>query len=357
MIFNPQEEIFPGVKQLYPNLFVLEIPLPNNPLRALCSYVLRGAPGERSLMIDTGFNEPEAFKFVLEALDYLKISRSDLDFLTTHLHSDHSGQLLTLKMPNSVCYASVTDGPLINQMTSDDYWQDFSKLFIQLGLQQDAIEFMDHPGYKYCPKAPIDFTLLQEGDTLSYAGYQLLVYNSPGHTPGHIVLFEPTHKLLFSGDHVLPRITPNISFWGFAYGNMLRTYLDQLEKVRALSPALTCAAHRGQIVDLSLRIDELKQHHEERLMEILNLVNHSNGRLNARYIASKMHWDLSIKNFEDFPKAQKWFATSEAMSHLIELEARGLIDMFEDENIVWFNKSAYSASIETNTRTPDSFSR
>ena len=53
--------------------------------------------------------------------------------------------------------------------------------------------------------------LLNGDETIASGIFNLKVIWTPGHSPGHICLYEPVHKILFSGDHVLPVITPNIS--------------------------------------------------------------------------------------------------------------------------------------------------
>ncbi len=112
-------------------------------------------------------------------------------------------------------------------------------------------------------------------------------------------------------------ITPNISA-AYENENPLKQYLESLDKVYKLNVELVLPGHRKLFTNLQKRIDELKKHHRDRLNEILSLLD-INTPKNPYYIASKMHWDIKYKNWEDFPIAQKWFAHSEVIAHLLYL--------------------------------------
>ena len=77
--------------QIEGNIFSIYVPLPENPLRNLNSYLVKGAPGERSLLIDTGFRREECREALLTGLEELGVRLEETDICLTHLHSDHSG--------------------------------------------------------------------------------------------------------------------------------------------------------------------------------------------------------------------------------------------------------------------------
>ena len=80
--------------EVYPNIFKVEIPLPNNPLRSLNSYIIKSE--NRNLIIDTGFNIKECKDALMKGIEETKIDLKKTDLLVTHLHSDHAGAGLLL---------------------------------------------------------------------------------------------------------------------------------------------------------------------------------------------------------------------------------------------------------------------
>ena len=96
--------------------------------------------------------------------------------------------------------------------------------------------------------------------------------HTPGHTPGHLCFAEENTRLFFSGDHVLPRISPNISTNHRGLADPLQDYLDSLAAVRDLDPAEVLPAHEWRFRGLDDRVDSLTAHHEHRLTELLTAI-------------------------------------------------------------------------------------
>jgi glyoxylase-like metal-dependent hydrolase (beta-lactamase superfamily II) len=137
---------------------------------------------------------------------------------------------------------------------------------------------------------------------------------------GHICLYEPHRKILVAGDHILIDITPNIQCWSDVQ-NPLKHYLSSLDKVYTLKVDLTLPGHRRLINNHQARVEELKRHHSNRLDEVLSILKR--GSMSAFKVASLMTWDIDSESWDQFPVAQKWFATGEAISHLRYLEEDG----------------------------------
>ena len=208
--------------KLAENLYRQVVPLPNNPLREINAYLITG---ERNLLIDTGFNRPECEEALRSAFDQLGITETDL--FITHLHSDHCGLIGKFAREGSVIYAGETDGELINFETGNLYWRMLDALFVKYGFPKADFGYNTdiHPGRKYCQDKRVDFTYVREGDVLHYGGYDLQAVLTPGHTPGHMCLYDAGKKLLFCGDHILGTITPNITI-ELSAENPLRDYLE-----------------------------------------------------------------------------------------------------------------------------------
>jgi glyoxylase-like metal-dependent hydrolase (beta-lactamase superfamily II) len=131
-------------------------------------------------------------------------------------------------------------------------------------------------------------------------------------------------------------ITPNIQCWS-ARENPLKYYLESLDKIHKLEVDLVLPGHRRLIEDHRARIKELKEHHRLRLKEVLTILQMNS--LDAFQVASRMTWDIKAKTWDEFPLAQKWFATGEALSHLIYLEEEGKLMRRVEDNITVFAKT------------------
>lgn len=308
------------VTEIKPGIFKIDVPIPKNPLKSLNCYVIQS--GGRSLVIDTGFNMPECLNVLLGGLSELKVALAKTDVLITHMHADHSGLVAEMIRRGARAFCSGEDADTIN--ADDGHWESM-RIFTKTGgfppeIFQLAIA--KHPGYKYRATEKVDFTILDDGDSLTLGDYQFTCVKTPGHTRGHMCLYEKEKKLLISGDHILQDITPNISLWSDKY-NPLQNYLDSLDKVSKLEVDLVLPGHRSLITDCRGRINELKHHHQLRADEVLNILNEK--ELTAYQIAAQMTWDMTYDTFEEFPVAQKWFATGEALAHLKYLEESGSV--------------------------------
>lgn len=314
------------------NIYKKAVPLPNNPLREINAYIITG---EKTLLIDTGFNRPECEEALKSAFTELGIESTDL--FITHLHSDHCGLIAKFATETSKIFSGETDGELINFEAGNLYWRMLDDLFIKFGFPKAAFGRNTdiHPGRKYCHEERVDFTYVAEGDILKYGGYELEVIATPGHTPGHMCLYDSQKKILFGGDHILGTITPNICI-ELSSENPLYDYLNSLAKVEKLDVDLLLTAHGTPIKDMRGRIRELYKHHEERLAEVMYILGEE--WKTGYTVAKDMTWEIDCKDWNEFPEPQKWFATGEAISHLQYLYFSGKISREEKNGIYYYKK-------------------
>ena len=307
------------IEEILTNLYKMEIPLPESPLKYLNSYVIKAQ--DRNLIIDTGMNREECLKAMMSGLRELAVDISKTDFYITHLHADHLGLVSSLATGSSTIYFNQPDA---DRIKAGIFLEDLIKFARLNGFPEDELQTIpySHPGFKFRPKGELAFHTLKEGDTIRISDYIFNCVETPGHTKGHMCLYEPSKKIFVAGDHILSDITPNILLMSDEW-DPLRAYLGSLDKVYGLDIELVLPGHRGTFTNWRERIQELKHHHQERLNEIISILG--KGKKRAFQIASEMSWDILYDSWDLFPVPQKWFATGEAIAHLKYLEGKGMI--------------------------------
>jgi glyoxylase-like metal-dependent hydrolase (beta-lactamase superfamily II) len=309
------------IKEILPQFYCARIPLPDSPLQYLNSYIIKSSP--RSLIIDTGMNREECLEAMTEALHQLDIDLNRTDFFITHLHADHIGLVGTLAGKAAKVYFNRIEVLEIN--TPNLWWDRLNKFSGTYGFPKVELEklFDAHPAAKYQLKSIPEFTILKDDDILEVGDYVFRCIETPGHSAGHLCLYEAKNKLLVSGDHILGDITPNITTRFEAGKNALGEYLLSLDKVYPLDVELVLPGHRNLLTDMKKRIRDLKQHHEARAIEQLRILE--KGNQDAYQVTGQMTWDMEYTDWETLPAFQKYFAFAEAVSHLQYLESLGKV--------------------------------
>ena len=303
------------------NIYTIPVPLPGNPLKCLNSYVIKD--GKRSLVIDTGFRMPECREALTTGLAELGIDMNKADIFLTHLHSDHSGLAPELASPSSKVYISREDGERILHGLVSNANLRYAEYLSDGFSEEELTHLNDSPSMKYSQDKPIEFTYVADGDMLSYGGHKLQVIETPGHTPGHICLYDKAGKVMFLGDHVLFNITPNITTWP-NFSDPLGHYVHSLMDISIYDVRVPLPGHRQVTGTMAERIGTIIEHHGIRIREMLDIMDACPG-LMAYDLSGRMTWRVRGKSssWADFPLAQKWFAVGETAAHLEYLMCRG----------------------------------
>ena len=234
------------IEEILTSLYKIEIPIPENPLGVLNSYVIKGQ--ERNLIIDTGVNHREALEAMLSGLRRLDIDLTATDFFVTHLHVDHLGLVRKLATESSRLFFNHPEAACVN---SDQHWkaiyswENVYLYYLSHGFPEDKLKasIKAYPGYEYATGKDVQVLVLKEGDVIRVGQFFFRCIETPGHSPGHMCLYEETKKLLFSGDHILPDISPNIALLTETE-NPLESYLASLDKLIPLEVKLVLPAHK-----------------------------------------------------------------------------------------------------------------
>jgi len=306
-------------EEILPNLYRIEIPLPRNPLKFLNSYVIKNP--DRNLIIDTGWNQEECMKAMQAGLKEIGIDLRKTDFFITHFHVDHMGLVPDLATDASKIFLNQPDA---DRFMAGIFWEESARFARLNGFPEDDLQAVlhGHPARRFRSDGRITFDIVKDRDTISVGDYAFTCVQTPGHSKGHMCLYEVRKKVFVAGDHILSDITPTIQSWSDEW-NPLKEYLASLDKVYKLDIELVLPGHRSIIRDCKGRIQELKDHHQKRLDEIILILR--NGSMNGFQVASQMSWDVIYDSWDLFPVSQKWFAAGEALAHLKYLEEEGIV--------------------------------
>ena len=178
--------------------------------------------------------------------------------------------------------------------------------------------------------------LIEHDELIDAPGSRLRAVWTPGHTPGHLCFYDEGRDLLLTGDHILPRITPNVSSYDMT-SNPLDDYLASLAKLKGLQPGEVLPAHEYRFTGLDSRLDFLTEHHRERLAETEDILAAAAG-LTGWQVATGVTWSRAWSDLASF---QRQAAIGEVLSHLRQLQSRGLAAESDVDGVgIWTARAA-----------------
>lgn len=311
------------IEQVAEAVWRIGVALPGNPLGELNSYFIRGE--QRDLLIDTGFRREECRKELEDGLQALHSDRDRLDVFVTHCHSDHGGLANDIVGKNGHIYMSLTDLAQFREMVYGDFHAKRCRRFSKEGFDPSLLDeaYSSNPARIMAAREITEqYVGLGPGARISLGSCELEVLMMPGHSPGNTMLWEEKRRIMFTGDHILYDITPNITLWDDET-DFLGLYLNSLREAASYPVVRSFPGHRKS-GDYHKRIAELLDHHDQRLEEVLDIVRARPG-LTAYEIASHMRWNFHADRWEKAQAAQKWFATGECLAHLEHLRRMDLV--------------------------------
>jgi glyoxylase-like metal-dependent hydrolase (beta-lactamase superfamily II) len=321
----------PGAWRVAPGVVRIPLPLPMDGLRAVNVYVMETDDG--LVLIDGGWAIPESRAQFEASMKDGGYALSDIRrFLVTHLHRDHYTQAYVV---GHEVGAQVSLG--LGDKASMDFMHDVS---VKRDPNLDRLEAAGAAGLAEGWRAMMpggrpsmdDYGMpdvwLDDDLTLDLGGRSVDAIATPGHTQGHYVFADTTAGLLFSGDHVLPSITPSIGFEPKWVEQPLRDFLDSLVKVRALPDLKLLPAHGPVAPSSHARVDELAGHHAVRLEQCRVAV--AGGARTAWEVAGELGWTRHERNRDELGPFDAVLAAFETLAHLDLLALRGEVVRTED---------------------------
>ncbi|UXY27274.1 MBL fold metallo-hydrolase [Streptomyces sp. HUAS TT20] len=325
----------------------LQVPIPDNPLGHTLVYVVDTDRGP--VLIDTGWDDPTSWDTLAEGLTACGTSLSELHgVVITHHHPDHHGLSGKVREASGAWIAMHAADTAIVRRTRDtrpERWFTYmAAKLVAAGAPEEHVAPLRKARRRTLPglSPALPDREIVPGELLPLPGRRLRAIWTPGHTPGHVCLHLeeehpsrlPGHGRLFSGDHLLPEITPHIGLYEDPDDNggppcsngveslgdvtdPLGDYLDSLERVGRLTPAEVLPAHQHTFTDAPARVRDLLAHHEERLAGLLALLVEP---LTPWQLAERMEWN---RPWDQIPYASRTIAVSEAEAHVRRLVKQG----------------------------------
>jgi glyoxylase-like metal-dependent hydrolase (beta-lactamase superfamily II) len=281
--------------------------------------------GDRVDMIDCGMSAEESFDLIRAAVRELAGPRGRLRRLVvTHIHPDHYGAAGELtERDGAELYLHRLEVPMVHPryLEIDQLVEEVGRYLEVHGVPDAEADFLKNAsrGFRQFVKPAAPALQLDGSEQLDMGRTQLRVEWTPGHSPGHVCLFDHDSGVLFAGDQLLPNNSPNIGLHPQSTPNPLDDYLAGLERLVALSPSLVLPAHGRPFVDAAGRASELLEHHRRRKEQMVELID---GReLNGWEVATAI-WGVR-QNLHDMRMAlQEGLAHLQSLSVECRLEKR-----------------------------------
>lgn len=247
--------------------------------------------------------------------------------VVTHAHPDHFGAAAWI--------AERADCPILcgrderpKLLLEHDRLFTYGSLLADLGIPADLVATLPglyrdiQAGFVQTPTAEM-VVAVDDGQMLKAGGTELEVMISPGHATGHVSLFDHQTSVLFSGDHLLPRITPNPvldpdpdAIDGRRHS--LVEYLSTLDRFTALNPAVVLPGHGEPFTDVPALVSAMRRHHDERAVRIVEVV---------AAIGSPTPYEISTSMFKGLTGFGTMLGVSEIVGHLDLLIETGAVDV------------------------------
>ena len=314
-----------------PGVFRLVLPLPFPGLDRVNAYLITG--GGDTTLVDCGIYLPEerddhGWADVEAALTACGVAVADVKrLIVTHSHIDHYGMAATF-VERSGCELWMHETAVddVNAYRDPEGTrQRLRELFRDHGVDPEEVEeltkFEDWRAFVSGLIEPR--VKLTGGEDIEIGSRTWEAVYTPGHSRSHICLWSASDRMLISGDHLLPTITPHIDFRRGAEDDPLGDFLASLGVVERLDASLVLPGHGRPFEEGAERARIIARHHDRRLGAILQVIRHEPH--SADEITDEI-FGTTLLNFE------RRLALGEALAHLRYLAERGEIVRTEKDD-------------------------
>jgi glyoxylase-like metal-dependent hydrolase (beta-lactamase superfamily II) len=329
-----RERVIPPVEQVRPGLWSVPTPFPNSPLRYVLAYLVETPRGP--VLVDTGWPSADAWEALADGVARTGHQVTDVTaVLVTHFHADHLGLAHRVRKASGAWIGMHPADAAVLRATPSlgDWAKDDRAWLTRRGVPDSELDGLLPPANFEMPgrAAPAD-VLIEDGDLPLGRDLPLRAIWTPGHTPGHLCFADERYDVLLTGDHVLPRISPNISPLPTSNADALGSYLSSLDLLADRDPAEVLPAHEYRFSGLPARIGQLKEHHGARLREVLSAVAAAGDGCSTMDVAERLTWS---RPWEESRGIVRRSAIGETYAHLLHLERRGLLANAGEQRDRW----------------------
>lgn len=319
------------VSEVADGVWRLKVPLPGHTIGHVNAYALVGDTGV--LLVDSGWSSAAAQ--LSDLLGAIGASLRDVrGAVFTHLHVDHCGLAAEIQRAGGRVAMHAADAELLNSryFEPEHFQADTREWLVGSGAPASAVEASDMQVVRLARKVEpfVPDRLLVDGDVVTFGSWSLSVLHTPGHTPGSACFHDHGNGLLFTGDHVFPRIRASPSCRPQSTADPVGDYLESLDRLEALNVSTVLPGHQGPFAGLPQRLAELREYHHARMREILRVL--ADGPATTWQVAAGLSRATS---WDDRSWESRFTALGETHAHLVRLRREQRVDVRSGPPSAW----------------------
>ncbi|WP_066635052.1 MBL fold metallo-hydrolase [Desulfolucanica intricata] len=303
------------------------------PVGPVNAYLL---PGEPCTLVDPGPFTHEGKEALKRGLAEVGVRLKEIKkIVITHFHPDHCGLAdWVRKESGALVYLHKYEAP---KLTGEvDFYLERLPFLVEAGLSEEMILEIKRDGERQPPRPLLsrtDITALSGGEEIFLGGTIWRILYLPGHSTGHICLFEDGEGNFISGDFLLERITPNTILEVCPEdpgrrAKSLKCYFDGLNIVEKLPVKTVWPGHGREFSNYRQVIAEARQHHKVRCRKILEIIKDRGNYLTALQIMYELF--PGLRGFEIF------MGLSEILGHLDYMFDKNDIKKIKKEKVLYY---------------------
>ncbi len=307
------------LSEIRPWVFELRLPIPWEDGRVNCFLF---PDGDRVDLVDCGMKSEASYTLIREAIREVAGPAARIGRLVvTHIHPDHYGGAGELtERDGAALFLHRLEVPMVHPryLEIEHLVEEVGHHLRLHGVPEREADIIKNTsrGLREFVRTATPALQLDGTESIRLGSRRLRVEWTPGHSPGHVCLFDPDSRLLFAGDQLLPDVSPNIGLHPQSTPDPLHEYLDGLRRLAAYEPELILPAHGRPFEDAPARVRILESHHKRRLEQIVDIV----GR------GKETGWDVALELWGPRDHFyEKRLALQEALAHLQALAVDGRV--------------------------------